>query len=280
MSGDLHTHTYCSDGFCPAERNFQLARQTGLDYLAITDHDHLEDFSVFQELGMRYGVSPIYGVEVSTHDYQRGRKVHILCYFPKDPDAVRALCRQTVLNRREAGEEMARLVVEKYPVITVEDIRKTAEKSDGISKQHILFTLMQAGLATEMFGAVWKELFDSKTGSCLRSCVQPDVWKALPILREAGGICVMAHPYTYRSLDLLHELLEQRLLDGIEVWQSKTTPEQENFLLQIAEEHQVIPTGGSDFHGAFGSKISPIGKGRTPERSIEALLSLRDKRHS
>lgn len=90
----------------------------------------------------------------------------------------------------------------------------------------------------------------------------------------------MAHPYTYRSLDLLHELLEQRLLDGIEVWQSKTTPEQENFLLQIAEEHRVIPTGGSDFHGAFGSKISPIGKGRTPERSIEALLSLRDKRHS
>ncbi len=278
MFGDLHTHTHSSDGFCTAERNFQLAHQTGLDCLAITDHDHLDDFSVFQELGDRYRITPIHGVEVSSYDYQRGRRVHILCYFPKDLEAVRAICRQTVQGRREAGEEMARLTTEKFPVITLEDIRRTAEKSDCISKQHILFTLMQAGLATEMFGAVWKELFDEKTGSCRRSCVQPDVWKVLPLLREAGGICVMAHPYTYRSLDLLHELLEQRLLDGIEVWQSKTTPEQEAALLQIAQEYRVIPTGGSDFHGIFGK--APIGKGRTPRHSIEALLSLRDQRHA
>ena len=112
----------------------------------------------------------------------------------------------------------------------------------------------------------------------VRECIQPDVWETLERLREAGGICVMAHPFTYRSIDILKELTNAGLLDGIEVWQSKTTPEQEAFLEEFAGYHHLIKTGGSDFHGMFASKIAPIGKGSTPEESLEALFALREKK--
>lgn len=277
MRGDLHTHTIYSDGCCEPERLFELAARSGLTHLAITDHDHLTDFFQEAEIAGRHGITPVHGVEVSTYDYERKRRVHILCYFPQDVPAVRKICEKTTDNRRRAGAEMAELVSKRYP-ITVADVEKNLGKSDCIFKQHIMLTLMQAGFATEMYGPLWHELFNFENGTCVRECIQPDVWETLERLREAGGICVMAHPFTYRSIDILKELTNAGLLDGIEVWQSKTTPEQEAFLEEFAGYHHLIKTGGSDFHGMFASKIAPIGKGSTPEESLEALFALREKK--
>lgn len=278
MSGDLHTHTVCSDGSCEVEQNFQLAKQSGLSCIAITDHDYIESFERDRLLGERYGIRAIHGVELSTFDYAVGRRVHILCYMPADVEPIRAICDQVTTGRIKAGLEMAELVAERYPV-TVEEIKRIAGPSGCIFKQHIMFALMQAGYDNVMYGSLWKELFDFKTGSCVRTCVQPDVWSVLPVIREAGGICVMAHPFTYKSVDLLNELLEKGLLDGIEVWSSKSDEEQEAYLLGLANEYGVIPTGGSDFHGAFASRPSPIGCSPTPEESIEALFALKEQRH-
>ena len=143
-----------------------------------------------------------------------------------------------------------------------------------------MLTLMRAGYATEMYGSLWKELFDVKSGSCVRACVSPEVFEVVKLVQKAGGIAVMAHPFTYNSIDVLHELIGQNLLDGIEVWQSKTTPEQERFLEELADAHGLIKTGGSDFHGSNASKVSPVGKGRTPQESLLRLFSLRDRRKS
>lgn len=274
MSGDLHMHTILSDGSNPVERLFQLAEQAGVKCISITDHDHLDSFERDQALGKHFGILAIHGAELSTYDYQRNRRVHILCYLPDDVESVREICAQTAKNRTEAGIAMTRLVAEKYP-ITLENVLEIARGSDSIFKQHIMLTLMNAGFATEMFGALWKELFDNRTGSCIKTCKSPDVWEVLPKLRRAGGICVLAHPYTYNSIDLLEELIEANLLDGIEVWSSKSNAVQEAYLLDKAHEHRLIPTGGSDFHGATASRVSPIGCAYTPQESIEALLALK-----
>lgn len=277
-NGDLHTHTIHSDGSCAVERNFQLAKQSGLNYLAITDHDYIEDFDRDSKLAEKYGIQAIHGVELSTYDYKVNRRVHILCYMPLTLEPIRKICEETTSRRAVAGLEMARLVAERYP-ITVEDIQAAAGPSGSIFKQHIMLALMQAGFATEMYGLLWKELFDFKSGSCVRTCVQPDIWSVLPIIRETGGICVMAHPFTYDSIDLLKELLEKRLLDGVEVWSSKSNDEQERYLLDLTRQYTLIPTGGSDFHGSNASKVSPIGCATTPESSIEALFALKERRH-
>lgn len=277
MKGDLHTHTVHSDGACSVERIFQQAKQSGLDTIAVTDHDYIVPFERDRALAEKYGLTAIHGTELSTYDYKRNRRVHILCYFPKYPEPVQHYCDMVCKTRREAGLEMARLVAERYP-ITVADVEEAARESASIFKQHIMYVLMQAGFSTRMYGELWKELFDGKTGSCVRVCKQPDVWTVLPELHAAGAVVVLAHPFTYQSIDVMQELTAAGLLDGIEVWQSKTTPEQEAFLLAFANEHYLIPTGGSDFHGAFASKVAPLGCAPTPDASIRALFAKKEEK--
>lgn len=270
----MHTHTYVSDGSCSIERNFQLARSTGLDYIAITDHDYLPDVSRDVELSKKYSVNCIHGVELSAIDNKRKRKVHILCYMPKRTDEINKICKRINDSRLKVGLEMAELVSQKFP-ITVEDIKNVAINSTAIFKQHIMQTLINAGYANQMFGQLFKELFNSKTGTCFVNHEYVDVYEILNIVKRSGGVCVMAHPYTYNSIDFLTEIVDKGYLDGIEVWSSKSNIEQESFLLDICNKHNLIPTGGSDFHGAYSSKVCPIGIKTTPETSIKALLNLK-----
>ncbi len=277
IKGDLHTHTYMSDGSCSIERIFQLAKNTGLDYISITDHDHISDKDRDNEFSKKYCVKNINGVEISAKDFSRNRRVHILCYMPDKTDELKKICQRITQNRAIAGLQMAELVADKYP-ITVQDIKNVAIHSDCIFKQHIMKVLISAGFATEMFGELFDELFDFKTGSCMVEHEHVDVYEVLDVVKRSGGICVLAHPYTYKSLDFLNEILDKGYLDGIEVWSSKSNQEQEEVLLDICKKHNLIPTGGSDFHGAHSSKVCPIGIKTTPKESIEAMFRLKNLR--
>lgn len=267
--GDLHIHTQRSDGSQTIHQIIDQAKRVGLQYIAITNHDDITDIS---NINLDSNIQMIPGVELSSFDTKRKRRVHILCYFPKKFAPIKALCEETTKNRQEAGLEMAQKVAKLYP-ITVEDVMDIAKNSHCIYKQHIAQALMNAGYTTKIFGELYNELFDFNTGSCIINCKQPDVYEALDAVKCSGGIAVMAHPFTYDSIDLLQELIAQNLLDGIEVWSSKSTKEQEEYLLQVANENHLIATGGSDFHGAYGSRISPIGAKTTPQHSIEALFN-------
>ncbi|MFZ2539692.1 MAG: PHP domain-containing protein [Oscillospiraceae bacterium] len=277
IKGDLHTHTHLSDGSCSIERLFQLAKNTGLDYISITDHDHISDKDRDNELSKKYCVKSIDGVEISAKDFGRNRRVHILCYMPNKTDELREICKRITDNRVSAGLKMAKLAADKYP-ITAHDIQNNAIHSDCIFKQHIMQTLISAGFATQIFGELFHELFDFKTGSCMVEHEHVDVYEVLGAVKRSGGICVMAHPYTYNSLDFLNEILDKGYLDGIEVWSSKSSLEQESVLLDICKKHNLIPTGGSDFHGAHSSRICPIGIKTTPKESIEAMFCLKNLR--
>lgn len=273
IKGDLHTHTYFSDGSCSIERLFQLAINTGIDYISITDHDLLGDKNRDDALSQKYSVININGVEISAMDFKRDRRVHVLCYMPQRTDELEEICRQNVSCRASAGIAMAELVASQYP-ITLGDIQEFSSHSDCIFKQHIMQALIHAGFATQMFGTLYDELFDFKTGSCIVEHQNIDVNTVLAAVKRSGGICVLAHPYTYNSLDFLYETLGENYFDGIEVWSSKSNPEQEAVLLDICQRYNLIPTGGSDFHGAHSSRICPLGIKTTPQESIEAMLRL------
>ena len=271
MKTDLHIHTVQSDGGCTPEQIFSFARSAEISCVAITDHDRIPPFEQYRTLSRQYGVHVLPGTEVSAYDYRRGRRVHILAYGkPEGTPALAEICRCVSKRRQAAAEEMVRLVMQRYP-ITMEDVRYAARESNSIFKQHIMQTLMQAGYATELYGPLWQELFHHTHGSCLRNFVQLDVWEVLETLHGAGYLCVMAHPFTYNGIEILQELTAAGQLDGIEVWQSKTTAEQERFLQDFAQEHGLIPTGGSDFHGMFSSRVSPMGAGQTPDASLQRI---------
>lgn len=168
---------------------------------------------------------------------------------------------------------MAEKAAKLFP-ITVEDIQKEAESSNCIFKQHIMQVLLEAGYTTSLYGELYQQLFGVKNGSCVVDCVQPDTIEVAKIARESGGIVVMAHPFTYNGIDVMQELINENLLDGIEVWSSKSDSQKEAFLFDIAEKNNLIKFGGSDFHGAFSSKVAPIGIKPTPDESIKAVYNL------
>ena len=86
MAADLHCHTKLSDGSVGIEDLIVIAQKSGIDTIAITDHDCLAGTVRGKVIGKRYGVNVIPGVEISAIDNEAGKKVHILCYLADAPD--------------------------------------------------------------------------------------------------------------------------------------------------------------------------------------------------
>ncbi|MEG2813482.1 MAG: PHP domain-containing protein, partial [Oscillospiraceae bacterium] len=169
--------------------------------------------------------------------------------------------------RMSAGEKMARAVCEKYP-INIEQIKKIA---DGcIFKQHIMQALLNAGVCTKIYGKTYKKLF-YEGSDFMVDCVQPDIYSVLDAAKKSGATIVMAHPFTYDGIEIMQEIIEKKLIDGIEVWSSKSNEIQEKYLFDIAKNNNLLMTGGSDFHGAYSSKKCLLGEKPTPKSTINII---------
>lgn len=274
MAGDLHCHTKLSDGSLGIEDLISIAKRKGLGTLAVTDHDTTAAATRAVVIGKRVGLQVIHGVEISTRDPQTGRLAHMLCYLCDYPDRLEGLCHRIGESRRAAGMEMVRKVMRYYP-ITPELVVKCATGSSNIYKQHIMHALLDAGYAGSMYGDVYQKLFGEE--GCARVEVEyPDPRDVLNAIHEAGGIAVLAHTHVYKSEDLLQELIPLGL-DGVEVWHPYHTEEQRNALLDLAVQHRLLTTGGSDFHGMYSLTPRAIGSTTAPDEAISALLTHKQK---
>lgn len=277
MKGDLHCHTKFSDGSESMEDVLALAGRIGLDYVALTDHDTTKSFSRSQLLGQRLGVRVIPGVEFSTWDTQRKRKVHILCYLPAKPDRLQSACIRMETTRKAAGNEMAKRVMKLYP-ITPESITKYSAGATVIYKQHIMRALLDCGYTDRIYGDLYRTLFDSKEGSCLVKNSYPDAYHIVELIHSAGGVAVIAHPGAYHSMELVEEMASKGILDGVEAYHPRNAEKDTAQLLEYARQYDLLVTGGSDFHGMYsGSDQNYIGKCTTDDDMIRRLLSLSKK---
>ena len=103
MAADLHCHTKLSDGLVGIEDLIVIAKKSGIDTIAITDHDCLAGTVRGQVIGKRYGVNVIPGVEISAFDFEAGKKVHILSYLADAPNRLEGICKRTSVARKRAG---------------------------------------------------------------------------------------------------------------------------------------------------------------------------------
>ncbi|MDR0197465.1 MAG: PHP domain-containing protein [Oscillospiraceae bacterium] len=277
MKADLHCHTTLSDGSLGIEEVIAQAKRKGLDCLAITDHDTLSSVSRATVLGQRYGIHMIPAVEFSAFDGKRGAKAHIICYNPKKPDRLEGLCLRTSESRKIRGKKMAMKVIEEYP-ITLENIAKYAAGSKAVYKCHIMHALMDYGYTTNLYGDIYNGLFGAKTGLCsdiVQSEVDeyPEVKFVLQLVHSAGGMAVLAHPRVYDNFDLLEELAASGDIDGVEVWHGSAKDGDKERLVAIADNYNLITTGGSDFHGFYNHYPTPLGTALTPEASLQRIIS-------
>ena len=277
MKADLHCHTTISDGSLGISDVIMQAGRDGVGCLAITDHDSLASLSRSSVLGMRHNVKIIPAVEFSAFDGARKKKVHILCYMPKKPDRLEGLCLRTSEGRMKLGKSLAMKVLEKYP-ISLESILRYSAGSKAIYKCHIMHALMDYGYTTELYGNIYDEIFDVNEGLCAEQVraeadFYPDVRFVLTLIKASGGISVMAHPKVFDSMDLLEELAAEKLIDGAEVYHSSADEKYRNELSQLCEKHNLIQTGGSDFHGFYNHYPIQIGSATTADDQLEKILN-------
>jgi hypothetical protein len=278
---DLHVHTNMSDGSLSPAEVVRLSAQKGLQAIAITDHDTISGIAEAQAEGLKLGVEVISGVEMSV-EWNPGI-VHILGFFIRSDD--RNLLESLAYLAQGRHDRIPKIVSKLSDCgvhISVEEVAR--ESGGGVpGRPHVANVMVRNGIVSRV-----QEAFDLYLGKGAPAYVKKT--KVLPgeamrVIREAGGMPVLAHPYSVdehdnsRIREIVRGLVRQGL-EGIEVYYPKHTAEQTRMFLNLALEFDLAITGGTDFHGAGkpGIKLGVI-PGREPlPYSILQNIKARRKR--
>lgn len=272
MTGDLHCHTRFSDGSMQPEDLVAYARRAKISCVAITDHDTMEGVGRACESGKNCGVTVIPGVEVSTFDYKRGKKAHLICYQPRNPRLLLEYCAETLRKRHEASLKIIEKVSRNYP-LDLKTVAKYSSENGIIYKQHIIAALMDMGYTLSLFGELFDSILSRKNGCAVFEPEYPDTREAVKLIRESGGFAVLAHPGVYGNFELIGELCKLGL-EGLEVFHPRQSDADTRMASEAASRYRLLPTGGSDFHGMYASRVNPLGTRMAGEAAVETLISL------
>ena len=269
MRIDLHTHSNASDGTDPPAEVMARARGRGLDVVALTDHDTVAGHTEARA-ALPPGLTLVPGMELSCT--RHGRSLHLLAYL-FDP-AWPALA-EAVTSIRDDRIRRARVMVGKLAAlgtgVTWEQV--TAIAGDGVvGRPHIARALAGTGTISEpaeAFTADW--IGDG--GRAYEDKYALDPAEAIALVRAAGGVSVLAHPRSggYEvSSDAIRELAAAGL-NGLEVWHPDHSPATRGRLRVLAAGLGLVPTGGSDDHGALTGHH--LGAETTPPDAFDRLIA-------
>lgn len=242
---DLHTHTVFSDGALRPAELVEEACRAGLQAIAITDHDAVEGVSEGVEAGCRLGITVVPGVEINTD--MPGTEVHMLGYYV---DAGSEALRESLRRLREgrllrAGDIVARLRASGVPV-RLERVLEIADGVGAVGRPHVAEAIVELGRADDIRDAFEKYLKRGRPGYVPRPKFAPE--QAIAVIREAGGVPVLAHPALSRCDERIADWVHTGLR-GLEVDHSRHMPEEVTRYRQMADTLGLIATAGSDFHG-------------------------------
>ena len=271
---DLHVHTTASDGSLSPARVVALAKEQGLQAIAITDHDNAEGYAEAARAGEELGVEVVPGIEISSRC--RG-PVHVLGYYCAPP-ALSSLMGFITRDREARNRKITELMAADGLPVCYEALQERF--GTVIGRPHFGLLLMELGLVQSIDEAFDRYLEKGRKYYMPRSALPLE--DSLSLIRQAGGLAVLAHPFQYRLEDSqLRELIRfgmEHGLAGIECRYSGYSPEQCAYLEALAEEYGLLKTGGSDFHGSNKPHIR-LGSGKHGELSVpyEFLRRLKER---
>jgi predicted metal-dependent phosphoesterase TrpH len=262
---DLHMHSTASDGSDAPEAVAALAARNGLRVISLTDHDSLDGLPAATARAEAAGIRLIPGVELSVHE--QGTDVHLLAYGfdPADPELVAAIARYRDARRERARKILARLkgLGIRISLETVEEIAR----GGALGRPHVAEALLQGGFVESFNEAFQRFLGGHAPAYVAKAPVLLE--DASKVVREAGGVTVLAHPGTLNR-DHLIPGWARRGLDGIEVWHSKHDAGAIARYQSYAKMHGLLMTGGSDYHGERTPSVT-IGSVSVPETVLLPL---------
>jgi predicted metal-dependent phosphoesterase TrpH len=278
---DLHVHTNHSDGTFTPREALTLARERGVAAMAVTDHDTTTALEETALIGAELGIEFVPGIEFST--VYGGEGVHVLCYSMDrgDPDLVAELGRLRDDRERRGDHMVEKLIALGYSV-SFQRVKEIAGDAP-IVRPHIAQAMVEAGVVPTVKDAFTEEFIGSNGAAYVeKHALHP--LEALRLIHHAGGVCVLAHPGTFRETnpvpaELVEELAEAGL-DGIEASHPEHTPEVEVRYIELAERLGLLWTGGSDCHGLRYDPVRLGMRSTTPEQFERLRERARDLRLS
>ncbi len=278
---DLHSHTTESDGSYTPQELVEEAVRTGLQGLAVTDHDTFSGYEKALPFAREAGLDLVRGIELNSRlnltDSGDHRPAHLLGLFPShEPSAEFTQWIQEQRDeRRERNRKLTEALRSRGVAITLEEVE--ARGRDLAGRTHFAQILLEKG-----YVSTFEEAFREYLGKDAPSYVERESLtseEAIGRIRSGGGIPVVAHPI---RLSLPRDIERRELsklkdagLVALEIYHSDQQPELQAYYRQLAQELDLLPTGGSDFHGKAKPNIK-LGTGlhgnvRVPYEFLQRL---------
>jgi hypothetical protein len=271
MRADLHLHTTASDGRLTPCELVRRAAELQLDVIAITDHDSVEGIQPALEEAKNYPrLTVIPGVEINT-DVPKG-EVHILGYFInyRDPEFNRAL-EELRNSRYERGRKMVARLCEMNIKVNWDRVVELAGNG-SVGRPHVAQAMLEQGAVLS-----FKEAFDNYIGRNCPAYVERKKLtpaEAVKLVLDAEGLPFLAHPADIESLEQFVLKLKKAGIVGIEIYYNGYNSSTIAQLEKLAKRHELISSGGSDFHGIDDSIGASMGSVDVPQDSVEKLIHL------
>ena len=255
---DLHVHSTVSDGSYTPAGLAVLAKESGVEAFALTDHDSIAGTDEAAAEAVKQGVDFINGMEMSL-SYQ-GHKIHVVCLgFDRQNPEFQKLYKKVRYIKEDSMADVVEAIGRKGIDIDMEMVRQHA--SVHFDRYAIMRTIVDMHLF-DSIQYIWDTYLNP---AVLEVGVGDDVsaQEALPIIRQAGGVTSLAHFHKQIGLKgqsraeqeaSIKELLYFGLC-GMEQYYPNYTEDDKAFALHMIEKYHMLPTGGTDFHGANRADI-------------------------
>ncbi len=270
---DLHIHTTASDGLFSPEKVVEIAKESGLSAISITDHDAIDGFVEAKEKAEELGIELIPGVELSV--VHKGEDFHLLAYLVdyENPEFLKKI-NSFREERSVRGEKM----VEKLNELGIDlriDTVKAIAGNGAVGRPHLADALVK-----EEFVHTYDEAFARYLGYHAPAYVPKKYLtpkEAIDLIHLVRGVVVFAHPGTSRSEHAIYDFLEMGL-DGIEAYHSQHDRHMTTHYINLAKKFGLIYTGGSGCHGRRKGKVM-IGTVKVPYRCLEMLKKVKEENY-
>lgn len=264
---DLHLHTYHSDGTRSPREVIDLAREHGLDIVAISDHDNIAAYFEVKRYADERSVALIPATELSC-GYD-GADIHILAYaFNTFDERIDERLRRFREVRQRRGYAMVEKLRSLGYDISPERVEQLAA-GGAMGRPHVARALVERGYVASI-----GEAFDKLLGSGKPAYIEKarfSIDEAVALIHDAGGVLSIAHPTLYPDHErIVPELLDAGI-DAIEIFHPNVDEENRERYRNLARFRGKFVTGGSDDHGS-AKEVETLGTVRVAETLIGPIL--------
>lgn len=258
---DLHTHSTASDGTQTPRELVREAADRGLSVLALTDHDSTAGWDEAAAEAAATGLTLVRGMELSCA--HQGTSVHLLSYLhdPDDP-ALLAEITHARRSRETRAQRIVELLSEDLP-ISYDDVLEQVADGATVGRPHIADALVASGAVGSRDEAFAQYLY---TGSPYYARhYATDVVDAVRLVRAAGGVPVMAHPFAAKRGRVVPDSVIRAMADaglaGLEARHRDHDEQQTRHAMRLATSLDLVTTGSSDYHGS--GKVNRLAENTT-----------------